>query len=1210
MANERVFISYARRDGAEFAAGLRDRLAEDGHSVWQDLILLRGGVDWWSQIEAAMRSAALQHFVLIVTPGSLASPEVRREIRLARQEGKTVLPVRGPGLDSLASVPRWFGHVYDLAIPEQAAAFHTHLREPSRQGRMPMMAPEPPEDFIQRPREFDSLKARLLDAKGDAVAITAALRGAGGYGKTTLAKALAHDPDIQDAYYDGVLWVELGEKPQDLRSQISDLVTRLSGRPPQLETVGAAASALAEALGERRILIVVDDVWRPQDLRPFLQGGPRTTRLVTTRIDGTVPASAFRQKVDALDADQALLLLATGFDTGEATSLAAEFRALAARLGEWPLMLKLVNGFLRQRAKQYHEPLVASLLGVNRRLDAKGLTAFDPRDEAERTRAVAQTIGISLDLLDKQSQERFGELAVFPEDIDIPLTLVEQLWSVSGGLDDFESQDLVSYLEGLSLLLNVDLSQRTIRLHDTIRQFLRDRIEPKSLFSLNRQLADLLEPASRSADPGSRTYAYTHMLQHFSDAGDQAEVERFLLNPAWVAGKLTALGGALSLVEDYRRFGSSKTHDHLARTLRLCAGILSRDARQLAPQMIGRLTDCGEHELEKFLHQVRSVPQNAWLAPTQSSLTPPGVEAARLEGHRSGVRAVAALGDGRIVSGCDDGTIRIWNAATGEIVHLDGHQGGVTALAVLSDGRIASASRDRTIRSWDVAAGVEVARLEGHKDSVNALAVLPDGRIVSGSADKTIRIWNAALDAEIAILDDLRGPVNVLAVLPDGRFVSGGDDSTLRIWNAATGEVVSFESRQGGVTALAVLPDGRIALGFDRRSVFDRWDTTLCIWSPSAGPSWIDGHQGRVTSLAVLQNGHLISGSGDGTISIWDAAAGIEIARLEGHQGGVIALAVLPGELIVSGSHDNTIRMWDVAAGLEDVRLERHRGAVTALTMLPNRGIVSGFDDSSIYIWDAGAPVETTRLEGHRGVVTVLAALPDGRVVSGSNDGAICIWNAATGDKIGHLSGHQGGVTAVTTLPDGRIVSGSDDSTIRIWRSTIDEFVRLEGHPGGVTALAVLTSGEIVAGCDDSTIRIWNAATGEIVHLDGHQGGVTALAVLHDGRIVSGSYDGTVRIWDAVAGVEIACVYGHQGGVTGLAVLSDGRIASASRDKTIRMWNVASRVELCRLELDYAVTAIVATGNNCCAAGDSGGRLHLLELIEPEPSVTDYGPAF
>jgi NB-ARC domain len=59
---------------------------------------------------------------------------------------------------------------------------------------------------------------QLLDAKGDAVAaITAALRGAGGYGKTTLAKALAHDPDIQDAYFDGILWAVLGEKPNAVK---------------------------------------------------------------------------------------------------------------------------------------------------------------------------------------------------------------------------------------------------------------------------------------------------------------------------------------------------------------------------------------------------------------------------------------------------------------------------------------------------------------------------------------------------------------------------------------------------------------------------------------------------------------------------------------------------------------------------------------------------------------------------------------------------------------------------------------------------------------------------------------------------------------------------------------------------------------------------------------------------------------------------------
>ena len=52
-----------------------------------------------------------------------------------------------------------------------------------------------------------------------------------------------------------------------------------------------------EALGNRRILMIVDDAWREKGLRPFLQGGPNTTRLVTTRIDDILPPTAIRQAV-------------------------------------------------------------------------------------------------------------------------------------------------------------------------------------------------------------------------------------------------------------------------------------------------------------------------------------------------------------------------------------------------------------------------------------------------------------------------------------------------------------------------------------------------------------------------------------------------------------------------------------------------------------------------------------------------------------------------------------------------------------------------------------------------------------------------------------------------------------------------------------------------------------------------------------------------
>ena len=80
----RIFISYARSDGKEFAADLRRRLVEECHfSLWRDLNEMVGGKDWWRQIEEAIK--AVEYLVLVMTPGALRSEIIKREWRLARQ---------------------------------------------------------------------------------------------------------------------------------------------------------------------------------------------------------------------------------------------------------------------------------------------------------------------------------------------------------------------------------------------------------------------------------------------------------------------------------------------------------------------------------------------------------------------------------------------------------------------------------------------------------------------------------------------------------------------------------------------------------------------------------------------------------------------------------------------------------------------------------------------------------------------------------------------------------------------------------------------------------------------------------------------------------------------------------------------------------------------------------------------------------------------
>jgi predicted nucleotide-binding protein len=77
----RVFVSYARKDGEEFATRLRKRL-ESEHpeiSLWQDRARMEGGVGWWKQITEALEK--VQFLVLVMTPGAMQSTTSRKEWR-------------------------------------------------------------------------------------------------------------------------------------------------------------------------------------------------------------------------------------------------------------------------------------------------------------------------------------------------------------------------------------------------------------------------------------------------------------------------------------------------------------------------------------------------------------------------------------------------------------------------------------------------------------------------------------------------------------------------------------------------------------------------------------------------------------------------------------------------------------------------------------------------------------------------------------------------------------------------------------------------------------------------------------------------------------------------------------------------------------------------------------------------------------------------
>jgi WD40 repeat protein/serine/threonine protein kinase len=517
--------------------------------------------------------------------------------------------------------------------------------------------------------------------------------------------------------------------------------------------------------------------------------------------------------------------------------------------------------------------------------------------------------------------------------------------------------------------------------------------------------------------------------------------------------------------------------------------------------------------------------------------------------HDQGIHAIALERSGELVATGDGaGVVRTWTTRTQQLVtSCDSHTGAVADLEFALDPRsVVSGGDDGDVRICDATSGATRHRLIGHSHEVVTVDVTSDGlAIVSGGRDGSPRIWDARTGLLIRVLEGHRGTVTRVQFSPDdSRILTLGVDGTARIWSRDGTALGSLQGHGGHSYDGHWDTDGRHVITTSFDGAIRRWDPGRAIKTAIR-----QAHEGEIADVVVSSNDRwLLSGGPDRGV-LWDRRSLQLVAELV-HDAPVYPVMFGRGDTTaLTTDQAGYARLWEVPSGRLLTRLgpgitaatfahdgtviAASEGSVTfwtaagaklgtiatgypahALLVDPTgRWLFIGGQASSIQVIDLAARTPATRLS--IGSSEVLALATDGSRVAIADGATIRLWQIGTWQPLSTLIGHKNPVTGIWFLSDGRLVSAATDATL-VWRRD-GRLTATLADTNMALALATSSGGALFATtASDGAIRIWDAASYRLLlRLPGHRLPAFGLQLTHDGAsVISGGNDGRIVTWD------------------------------------------------------------------------------------------------
>ncbi|NVB39668.1 protein kinase [Pseudenhygromyxa sp. WMMC2535] len=460
--------------------------------------------------------------------------------------------------------------------------------------------------------------------------------------------------------------------------------------------------------------------------------------------------------------------------------------------------------------------------------------------------------------------------------------------------------------------------------------------------------------------------------------------------------------------------------------------------------------------------------------------------------HQRAITAFAVEGE-RVVTGSVDGEVRVanWRAGAGASERLVDHGDDVRFVGFGPQG-VVSAGMDA--RAFVTAPGLSgpPRAFEGHRQVIFTGAMDGGGRrLATGSWSGEIRVW--ALDQAPLVTALERHRERVFDAQGDAagtRFVTASFDGRARIWRAEDGALLeTLDAGNAVVNAAVFSPDGR-RLASAGRGPVSLWALGSAFGSTAGA--------GREPALRVLldegaqvwdlafddEGARLAAASSDATVRVWELAED-RMRELEGHRGRVVSVAFQPGgELLASAGADGSVWLhrFDASGETSVKRVLQGRDPLAMDTLswsADGRWLAAAAAEGGVRLWSSADLDAPRALRVDEAGATALAFDPSGeRLVVGSRDGLVRVWAVEDGALLATLEGHTGPIVSASLLPGNRVLSASLDSALRLWRLDTGASVVLSGHGAEVLdlALALAPGGQerALSVGEDGSVNLWD----------------------------------------------------------------------------------------------------------------------------------------